>query len=442
MSEEKPAGITGTISGWIKAGITSVVGLLSGAFIMYLTPVVNNAIKPAKPVANFATQASGLAVQFSNRSTGGTQGWWDFGDGSALEPFDPKLETVKHTYPKTGTYSVKLSLASIIGEESDRTATVTLDADSVPTPEIALFQLIPLDKNERAPATYRLLSQVKNASFCILSMGDTRRMEVIEGGATLERYITYDEMGSFNVRLAVVNGKQLVEQTKTVYVGPGDDSDTMAKLQVVYDAVLVERLPKDWRVYCGWQADLKASVSPFRKEHLAEAGYTIASAELVNKNDNPTARNLKLEIAPDKSKVIVTGELVKPTGRLAPNTPPPHWLAEVKVVMEHRSLPQSINRGDVTMPITLNTAMKIPMQPLGNGWEIVHKQVNLQVWDAGRKVWEGNQAVANASITLNNKVCVMNMTPQSDAMLLRIDAPAPVGPIRPASFVRPLGLPK
>src|ERR1019366_9701764 len=88
---------------------------------------------------------------------------WDFGDGSALEPFDPKLETVKHAYAKSGTYSVKLSLASVIGEESDRTATVTLDADSVPTPEIALFQLIPLDKNERAPATYRLLSQVKNA---------------------------------------------------------------------------------------------------------------------------------------------------------------------------------------------------------------------------------------------------------------------------------------
>jgi PKD repeat protein len=441
MSDEKPAGITGTISGWIKAAVTSVIGLLSGAFIMYLTPVVNNAIKPAKPVANFATQASGLAVQFSNRSTGGVQGWWDFGDGSALEPFDPKLETAKHAYAKSGTYNVKLSLTSHIGEESDRTASVMVDADSVPRPEIASFQLIPLDKNERAPATYRLLSQVKNASFCLLSVGDSRPIEVIGDGASQERYITYDEMGSFTVRLAAVNGKQLVEQTKTIYVSPNDESEPTAKLQVVYEAVLVERLPRDWRMYCGWEADPKASVSPFRREHPADLGCTIVSAELVNKDDkSAAARNLKLEIAPDKSKVIVTGELVKPRALLAPKAPPPHWLAEVKVVMEHRSLPQTINRGDVTIPVNLNTAMKIPMQPVGDGWEIIRKQVSLQLWDGGRKVWEGSQAVANAKVTLNNKACLVTATPQSDSMLLRIDAP--VGPIRPASFVRPSVLPK
>src|SRR5712664_2822296 len=108
MSDEKPEGVKGTVGGGAKAVITSIVGLVSGAVIMYLTPVVNNAIKPAKPVANFATQATGLSVQFNNRSTGGTQGWWDFGDGTALEPFDPKLEIVNHAYSKPGTYNAKL----------------------------------------------------------------------------------------------------------------------------------------------------------------------------------------------------------------------------------------------------------------------------------------------------------------------------------------------
>ena len=86
---------------------------------------------------NFATQATGLTVQINNRSTGGTQGWWDFGDGTALEPFDPKLDIIKHAYAKPGTYNVKLTLENLLGEEADRTTPVMLDPDSAPRPEIS-----------------------------------------------------------------------------------------------------------------------------------------------------------------------------------------------------------------------------------------------------------------------------------------------------------------
>ena len=56
MADEKPQGAIRKFGGWI---VTSVVGLASGAFLMYLTPLVNSVIKPAKPVANFAAQVSG-----------------------------------------------------------------------------------------------------------------------------------------------------------------------------------------------------------------------------------------------------------------------------------------------------------------------------------------------------------------------------------------------
>jgi PKD repeat protein len=442
MSEAKPAGVTGTVGGWIKAAITSVIGLLSGAFIMYLTPVVSNAIKPAKPIANFAAQASGLTVQFNNRSTGGVQGWWDYGDGSALEPFDPKLESTKHAYPRPGSYNVKLLLSNLIGEESDRTTPVVIDADARPTPEIALFQLIALDPRERAPApaTYRLVSQVKNASFSILSVGDARPMEVLDEAGGQERYITYNEAGTFTVRFAAVNGKQLVEQTKTISVGPGNSSDPMAKLQVTYEAIRVETLPHEWHISCGWEGDPKLEVSPFRKERFAGPGCTIASAELVNNGDkNSPVRNVKLEIAPDKAKIILTGELRPTDLPISKSVLPPHWVAQVKGVVESRSPTQTINRGDVMMAISLNTPMKIPMQPLGPGWQIVRKQVSLQIWDGTRKVWEGSSAVSNTKVTLNNQSCFLTATPQNDAMVLRIDAPTM--PIRPVGFERPV-LPK
>ena len=445
MADEKPAGVSGTISGWIKAAVTSVIGLLSGLAIMYLTPVVNQVIKPAKPVSNFATQITGLTVQFNNRSTGGIQGWWDFGDGTALEPFDPKLETVKHTFAKPGTYSVKLTLSNLLGEENDRTAQVAIDADATPAgPEIAQFDLVPLDKTrERAPAIYRLLSRVKNANFCILSCGDTRPMEVIPDAANQERYVTFDEMGSYTVRLAAVNGKQLVEQTKTIFVGPNDSNDPTAKLLVTYEAVKVERLEKVVRIHCGWQGDTTQKASAFRKERPVDPDCKVISAELVNNITDAKVRNVKWEVSPDKSKVIVSGELQRPTGNLPAGARAVDWVAEMKVVMERRSGPRSINRGDVAMSVNLKGTITLPMQPLEKDYEIVRKQVSLQLWDGERKAWEGSKGVTNAKVMLNNQSCLVTAIPQQDSFVLTIAPMATPGPIRPVSFERnPLFLKK
>src|SRR4051794_34056535 len=101
MAEEKASGgIKTSLTNWVKAGVTSALGLVSGAFLMYLTPIINSTIKPAQPIANFSTQVTGLTVTFNNRSSGGFSGWWDFGDGSALEPFLPKQTILTHTYDR------------------------------------------------------------------------------------------------------------------------------------------------------------------------------------------------------------------------------------------------------------------------------------------------------------------------------------------------------
>ena len=108
MAEEKAPSY---VRGWIKAGITSVMGLCSGAVLMYVSPLVTTVIKPGKPLANFSEHVDGLTVTFQNRATGASDGWWDFGDGSPLEPFATSQDTITHTYPNTGNYNVKLSCA-------------------------------------------------------------------------------------------------------------------------------------------------------------------------------------------------------------------------------------------------------------------------------------------------------------------------------------------
>ena len=418
MAEEKPQGVKSAISGWLKAAVTSIVGLASGAALMYLTPLVNNAIKPAKPVANFAMQIDGLNVQFNNRSTGGSRGWWDFGDGTALEPFDPGVDMIKHAYAKPGKYEVKLVLQNLINEEAERTIALTLDAA---VPEITSFQLFPVSPSDRAPVTYRLTYKVKNASFCILSAGDDKPMEILDD-PNQERYVTFNEMGAFTVRLAAVNGKQLAEKSQPVYVSPNDGTNTLvAKLAVSYEAVKVDRMNKDWRITCDWPADVNASVYPFRKERPAFAGSTIVGAELLNPDTKNTAvRNARVEVAPDKSRVILSGELVKPSGFLAPRSAP-SWVANVRIVTERRSQPQTVNLGEVAMALSLNTPTKLPMQALGNGWEVTRKSMKIELWDGTRKVWDGSGAVANAKVPMKNQTCLLTVSPQNDGVLLRLD---------------------
>ena len=78
-----------------------IVGVLSGGIVMYVSPVVDKAIKPQKPIANFSIETNDLQVTFKNLSVGG-DGFWDFGDGSALEPATKQTEIVTHTYAKAG----------------------------------------------------------------------------------------------------------------------------------------------------------------------------------------------------------------------------------------------------------------------------------------------------------------------------------------------------
>src|SRR5262249_4889526 len=155
-------------------------GLLSGAAIMYLSPLVDRVVKPGRPLANFATETDGLTATFHNRYAG--EGWWDFGDGSQLEPAAPDQESVAHTFPRPGTYTVKLTVRNYIGEEHERTAPIEVTAQSSPSaaaPAIAAFEAIPVSSDRAAPATYRLVAQTASAERCLWDLGPEKGLDVV-----------------------------------------------------------------------------------------------------------------------------------------------------------------------------------------------------------------------------------------------------------------------
>ena len=90
--------------------------------------------------------------------------------------------------------------------------------------------------------------------------------------------------------------------------------------------------------------------------------------------------------------------------------------------MEHRSQPQQVNRDDVTVAMSANRPVKIPLQPLGEGWEPIRAQVTLELWDNGRQIWSGQPPVANAAINLKNREMALTATQQSDGVVVTLTA--------------------
>ncbi len=418
MADESGKG--GLFGGIIKG----VFALVSGAMLMYVTPLFNSAIKPSRPVANFSSQVEGLTATFTNRSTTAAQGWWDFGDGSALEPFSPKQDTIKHVYPKAGNFAVKLSLQNLIGEEGERSVNVAIDPSSAPTPTIDSFVVLPLTPGGFAPAAYQIKARIKNADRCIWALGESKSLEISDDvAAQQDRYVTFDEPGMYTIRLIAANGKQTVEQSKVVTVGWSERTEAMATLRVSYEVVQVDRKP--FTMFC--KPDLntaaKGDTIPFVIERILPRvwqDYQIVSAEFANKDfSKEPVKDLKLEVSPAKNKIKITGEYVKTKSFLSRS--PNSWDgAEVKLIVEKRSAPTQRQCNIMPMPLNVPGSTSIPIESLNDGWQVTKRSLNLEVWDGKKLVWSGDRMPSNAVLQVKNRAVRVTAREQNNQIVLDV----------------------
>src|SRR5262249_41806635 len=162
------------LGGWLKALFGTMAGLLSGALVMYLSPLLDKVVRPAKPLANFAVDHEGTTATFHNRSMGVKSGWWDFGDGSPLEPVVPHQEIIPHSYATPGDYTAKLTVRNVLGETDERSVTLHLDSPRSDPPAILDLDAQPVSPGAYAPATFRVVGKVRNAQACAWSRYDHR----------------------------------------------------------------------------------------------------------------------------------------------------------------------------------------------------------------------------------------------------------------------------
>jgi hypothetical protein len=367
MADHQPAAEAGKKTGWFKAIAGTLVGLLSGAVVTYLTPLVDHLVKPAKPLANFNKDQDGLLVTFHNRSTGGSEGWWDFGDGSPLEPVSPRDNAVSHTYPKPGTYTAKLSLRNYIGEESERTISLNLDAIKPDEPGITALEVVPVNPGVYAPATFRVSSKVQNADLCCYEFGEGHPLKVVTDPAhEPEQMITFRRPGNHTIRLLAVNGKKTVERDQVVRVNPPPAGMVSVRLSAAAQATRVEKLPRQEIITVSIPPDARDPSYPFDKVLRAQAGCIISSAQLKRVRD-PGAENLGLAIAANGGEVHLTGVLRKPSGWGFKKGQAPELVVQVDMAQERRS-PVAGPVEELTVPLQVPGSAEVPLPRLHTEW--------------------------------------------------------------------------
>jgi PKD repeat protein len=434
---ETPAADAKKRFGWFKAIGGALGGLLSGAIMMYATPLVDKFVKPTKPVANFEKVNEGTTVTFHNRTTGAGEGWWDFGDGSALEPYVSNQDTITHTYTHTGDYAVKLTVRNLYGDESDRTVNLHVDpVQDVQPPAIDQFEVKPV-AGSYAPATFCISSKVKNAQVCIWDLGDDKPLEITS--ASLEnqnRVITFDKPGGYEVRLVAVNGTQHKEMSEIVQVECCPKGMVTAIVTTTDQATHVETMANDFTFCESYPPRATEGVFHVDRQAPAKSGYEITDVRLASTTgqaprlqgkselafDAPSAcrgaKNLKLQLASDRHSVHLIGDLVKDDSMVKVNSPLPHLLVPV-VIEQQKKTPVTRAAVPVAGALTAPGTAVLSLPPLPADWIDVKRQVQLELRLGEKVVWRDSHLPKNALVTLPSGRFLLNATPQGNQM--RVD---------------------
>jgi hypothetical protein len=417
---EQPSG--GRIAGWIKAACSAVFGLLSGAALMYVSPLVDRVIKPSPPVANFAVELQGAQATFQNRSTGGHDGWWDFGDGSPLEPFSPDQQRLPHAYPRPGSYTAKLSLRSLLGDQNERSVPVQIDGPAAGPAEITAFQVANTRADAFAPATFRVVGKVKNAELCVWSDGPGQPMQVQpKPPDEQERYVTFTRPGSYTLRLAAVQGTQVVERSEVVKVEAPRPGVAMAVLNVTREMARMETTRQHTNIPVEWPANAAGNAWAFKVEVPALDRWQIASATLKDWClKSPAVKDPKVAVSPDRTKLILTGQLLKQGGGILKRTgnSPTKWVAGVDLAMQRRAAPAVQGPESVATLLKLDgpTVLTIPQ---AQGAQVVRQMLSLDVTDGSRPTPQRLTVPASGTVLLQNQPWQLTATQQGNQV--RID---------------------
>ncbi len=424
MADDKAgAARGGVLFGWLKGVVTSIMGLVGGACLMYFSPLVNHVIQPGAPIANFQTETNNLKVVFHNRSSNGSHGWWDFGDGSALEPFQPNQESVTHTYAQPGSYTVKLSVSSLFGQNNDRSVSLVLNPAATATaPVIDTLTVEPLQSTVYAPATFKVTTALKNAELCVWALGGDHPIEVVtDTSGKQERYVTYKYPGTHVIKLAAYGNKQTVEKAQTVRVDPPPAGAVMAVLNVTHQAVHVTTLQKYEPRRIDFPALEKGSVVNISRDYPVEQGWSVVGAKFSHDpaQDANVVRNARLEVLPDRRGVRLTCDLLKNARGQS------GWTAPIFLTLERRTTPVAQVMGPVAARLVVPGVTMLPLPTPQGGWASQQHSLSLVMQSGERILWQTGQLPRTDQFVVNGRAYRISATEAGNQVQVQVDEVRP-----------------
>ena len=415
--------------GVFKAALGGFAGLATGVIGVYATAIVDKVAKPGKPIADFSVKADGMNVNVQNRATG-QSGWWDFGDGSSLEPFEPEKDVV-HTFAKPGHYAVKLTVRNFLMEENDRSVPVDLTASkALIGPTITDFTLESIGGAATAPAMFRMRGEVKNADSVIWDLGG-EKIEVTDSPGVFEKLFVIENPGPVQIQMIGLAGKVPVKKMSVVNVLAPANGAFSVSLKVTDTGTQGER--KEFPETVSVPIPAK-DAKPVERILKAQPGYTIAEAKL-GAVKSTAMKNLKVEIAADKQSAKLTGDWAS-TGDAAQKASGgaevmvPLILVQEKAKTTTRPMDLSATfsaEGGFVMQNTANPVrsaiVQLPTVPAGMTNSTRKLQLEINEMSGGRKAVIGNvvdlKLPLKASITsvTTRQVYIIDVVQQPNGLL-------------------------
>jgi len=410
MTQEKPK--EGKGMGWFKTIVGALTGLISGAVMMYVSPLVDSVVKPAKPLANFAVETDGLTATFHNRYAG--EGWWDFGDGSPLEPATPDQASISHTYQKPGTYPTRLIVRNFVGDEHERSVSVnvTVSSNVAATPSITQFEAIPVSADRSAPASFRIVAQCKDAERLLWDLGGDRPLEVAADSLTRqERLVTFATAGQHVVQLTALSGNQAVKRHVVIEVAPPRQDTLIARLRVTDRGQKVERWQGTEMVPIAMKR--QSGAQKVERRIAARTGSVITKAELGNVD--PAFKNLKVQITPDRRFAIVSGDVAMSSEMMKSPNPPTVPVA----LVQERQTTLNAPPAEMTAAVSPGSLAILPM-PASADNGAVQRQMILEIRDGSRALWQETLPSKNNSLYWRNQRWLVQVSAHGNDLRLQL----------------------
>jgi PKD repeat protein len=208
---------------WLKLALLTIAAIVIIALIITLYPSPSDDNFDG-PYAKFSSSLSGATISCDDQSTDndGTiiRWYWNFGDGSSSYSKNPS-----HTYSKSGSYNVKLTVTDDDGNKDDYSKTIKVTVPSTPNkPPEASCSAEP--KSGTVPLTVRFTGSGTDSDGYISSY--YWNFDDGSSSSSTSPSHTYITSGSYSVKFTVTDNDGATDSkyiSVSVYNLPDEDGD-------------------------------------------------------------------------------------------------------------------------------------------------------------------------------------------------------------------------